>query len=351
MKSRLSPSSLSGFVEPLESRIAPARVIQVGLPDFQGNDTNYTELNPSENIFVNTESNPLDNISGAVGGGAEGVKDTFYLRLSAGDRLDIYSDGEGGGFEPLLNVLSGNIVAFFVDYNGNNEVDANELTGISLGKNASIDLNGAIQGDIVSNLDERGTKSLADDTISMTGLVSNAQGIKGVRIGAEVGGSIISGGNIDNVAVFGNVKAILAGVAADGRSIDFFPNIAGGDGTLQVSQPNGKTGASISRVVVDSITERIEAGAGGAGAAGGSLKSIQITEDTNGFTLLSGAGGDAVSAKGKAGAGGAVQSVFIASLPDPTNNDLVQVLSGVGGRSLGGKGGAGGNVSDIHVGY
>ncbi|MHA3773556.1 hypothetical protein ACXR0O_18635 [Verrucomicrobiota bacterium sgz303538] len=358
MKSRLSPACLAGCVEPLESRIAPARVILVGLPDFQGNDTNYTEANPADNLFVNTEANPADHISAAVGPGntvddpltpKNEAADTFYLRLGAGDHLQIYNGNNS--FEDFLVVKKGSVVAFFVDRDLDNEVDDNELTGLSLSKDAVVEVRGGVAGDIVSNLNDHGTSDPTDDTVDMTGLVSYNQGIGGLTIGASVGGSIISGGSIKNVSVQGDVKAILTGTAAAGREIDFFPGVTGGNGTLAVSQPAGKVGPSISRIAVDSISERIEAGVGGAGAAGGALNFIQVTEDTNGFTLKAGDGGDAVNSTGKAGAGGAVKSVYIASLPDSTNNDLVSVLAGAGGRSNAGVGGAGGSVSQVFVGY
>ncbi len=375
----------AGTIEPLESRIAPARVIIVGLPDFQGNDTNYREANPQDNLFVDTQANPADNISAAVGPGntvdnpatfpAPGedpfskneAADTFYLRLSKGDVLQISGTD---GISNYLEVKAGNVVAFFVDKNFNNEVEINELTGLSLGNGANVVLKSSIEGDVVSNLDERGTTSLADDTVSMTGLVSNLQGIASLTIGGgDVGRAIISGGAITNVDVKGNVGSILTGAAASGHRIDFFPGVAGGDGVLNVIQPVGKLGPSISKVVVNGISgyvideidpanpaqprydALIEAGVGGNGAKGGSLTSIQVTSDIDGFTLKAGDGGDAVKPTSAGGAGGTITTVLIAGIADPTPNDLVKVLSGNGGRSDLGSGGVGGLVSNVFVGF
>ena len=52
MKSPLSPERIRGSIEPLEARIAPARVIVTGVPDSFPNavrDTDYTPTlaNPS----------------------------------------------------------------------------------------------------------------------------------------------------------------------------------------------------------------------------------------------------------------------------------------------------------------
>ncbi len=177
-------------VEPLESRIVPARIIDVGLPG-NPNDTDY-----NESPFVNLETaQPTDLIAAAVGKGIAGVADTFYIRLSAGDTLQLFRFGGGASTEPLLIVNSGNIVAFFTDKNLDNEVQEGEITGISMGKNASFELRAALPGDVVANLDEKGTKDQADDTLVMggPGLVPADFGIKSVKIGSSVGGSVEEG--------------------------------------------------------------------------------------------------------------------------------------------------------------
>ncbi len=177
-------------VEPLESRIAPARIIDVGLPG-NPNDTDYNEA-----PFVNLETaNGTDLIAAAVGKGIPGVADTFYIRLSGGDVLQLFRFGGGASTEPFLIVNSGNIVAFFTDKNLDNEVQEGEITGIAMGKNASFELRAALPGDVVANLDEHGTKDLSDDTLVMggPGLVPADFGIKSVKIGSSVGGSVDEG--------------------------------------------------------------------------------------------------------------------------------------------------------------
>ena len=213
------------------------------------------------------------------------MADTFYLKMFKGDNLS--------GLQPeqrisdsYFRVLSGNVVAFFIDKNLDNEVEPNELVSISTGKNASVFLKGALDGDVVSNLDEHGTKSTLDDTLDMdpgthvSGLVSTKQGLKGLTVGGgDVAGKILVGGNISNVAVTaGTVTQILAGSATDGATFDFFPGVAGWRWHRSVFHSRIRLlGSSISKIAVGGIgrsanpqpDDRIQAGDGGLGANGG----------------------------------------------------------------------------------
>lgn len=178
-------------IEPLESRIAPARLIEVGLPG-NPNDTDYNEPGSP---FVNLETaDGSDLIAAAVGKGIPGIADTFFIRLSAGDVIELFRFGGGAATEPLLLVKSGKIVAFFTDKNLDNEVQEGEITGISMGRNASFELRAALPGDVVANLNENGTKDQADDSLYMgLEMVPADFGIKTVKIGSSVGGSVNEG--------------------------------------------------------------------------------------------------------------------------------------------------------------
>ena len=135
-------SSANRLIEVLESRIAPARIIVTGVPDSTPNanpDTNYVDS--IEHDFVNTEDSLLDPISAAVGGGLPGVADTFYLRLFAGDRLQVFRQGDGP--QDFLIVQSGNLVVFFIDQENDervrdNEVQESEIVGIAAGNGARL---------------------------------------------------------------------------------------------------------------------------------------------------------------------------------------------------------------------
>ena len=377
MKPSSRPSTAS-MLEPLESRIAPARVILVGVPDSVDPtnphvDTNYTDSD--DPFFVDTEVGGAagDLISLAVGKGADHVADTFYLKLSAGDQLKIFTSN---GPQNYLKVNSGNVIAFFVDKNLNNEVDAGELTGLSLGKNASILLNGGIEGDIVANYDD------VQGTVDMTGLISAQQNIKSITIGGgDVGtfsgntlvrgGAIIAGGGIGSLSVQGRVGAVLTGTAAVGKTYDFFPdatyanNIGTGlfDNGTGMNTGQGKVdsftidagvaGASISNVFVNGVVSKIQAGDGGEGAAGGSITNVRFSEFNFGGQVIAGKGGDAGAIKINGGAGGSVSKIYFAPevAGDGSPNDLISVIGGAGGAAPDGTAGKGGNVSDVYVSY
>ncbi len=351
-------SSHASFIEPLESRIAPARILITGVPDGL-NDPNNPDINyDNAAFFVDTEQGVAqgDQISTAVGPGAPLTADTFYLKLSAGDTLKVYNSTNGP--EEYLTVKTGNVVAFFIDGNLNNEVDSGELVSLSLGKDAAFVLKNGLSGSIVTNLNEQGTRSLADDTIDLSSLVSAKQGIRDASIGVGVQGKILAGGNIGKISINESVDSILAGSATDGATYDLFPGVAGGEGTISFTAAPRQIGASISNVVVSSLSavdpaqkSRIEAGAGGAGAKGGSLTFIQVTGDFDGFSLLAGKGGDADATNRSGGLGGSISRVYISGVADSSANDLVEIHAGAGGSfATAGSGGKGGSVTSVFVG-
>jgi hypothetical protein len=371
-------SSSNRQIEVLESRIAPARVIFAGIPTGAniGDDTDYSEA-----PFVNTEADPLDPISGAVGPGFAGVADTFYLRLSAGDHFQLFRNGGGVSGLPaddFISVQAGNIVVFFIDKADadgvrDNEVAESEIVGISAGNGAKFQVKAALSGDVVFNLNEQGTKALEDDSLTMSGASLPGVNVGGFTISSvgstilnggipeRVGGKVMASGNIGNIIISGDVGAVLAGSAGNGEAFDFFPKFIGsggvivdtpgGNGVFNFSPGPGKAGSTIQNVLIDSITDRIEAGVGGEGAKGGLIKNITVRNDFDGFVIEAGAGGTTSPTKKNGGLGGSVSDVFVAGAIDFTANDKVQIIAGLGGDSTIGKGGAGGAVSNIFVGY
>ena len=367
------------MIEILESRIAPARVIIAGIPNSLG--VVDTDLN--EAPFVNTEDSPLDPFSNpatGVGPGLVGVADTFYLRLSKGDKLQLFRTSAGASVEDFITVQSGNIVVFFIDKpdtNGirDNELSEAEIVGIAAGKGAKFELKAALAGDIVYNLNEQGTSNLADDSLIMNGATTPGVNIPGFTVGSSVGstilnagipervgGKVLASGNIANVVISGDVGAILSGSAGNAETFNFFPNYIGagglivdtpgGNGVFNFTPAAGKVGSSVQSVIVNSITDRIEAGVGGEGGAGGSIKKIFVRNDSDGFELRAGDGGTTSPTKKNGGKGGLIDNVTISGAVDFTANDLVQLNAGLGGDSTdAGSGGAGGNVSNIFVGY
>ena len=362
--------ALATVIEPLEARIAPA-AIYIGAQGLFENikDTEYHEVvNPfvhgqdaprpdgfNQLTFTDTKTStdPLSLSLGATSG------NTYFLQLKKGDYVRRFSQTNGYNElgDPFINVTAGNVIAFFTDLNNNNEFDDGELTGLALGKGAVVAVNGSVNGDIASNLNEHNTKEVADDTIDTVGLVSTKQGITNLRVlGGSVLGTVFSAGDIKNTQFANNVDAILAGTATSGQSFDFFTGSTGGKGSFAVAPAAGITGASISNLNVKSLTTRIEAGTGGAGGKGGSLSNIQVTSDTDGFALLAGDGGEGDSGAKKlnGGSGGTVSNVVVGGVLDPTPSSPLGILigGGTGGDGLSnGLGGAGGAVSKIRVGY
>src|SRR5688572_25610680 len=86
--------SVTHSVEPLEARIAPARLIVVGAPN-EGPagpyDVDYKDENAvNDAIFLDTEIEAAKGdagISGRLGPGLVGAADTHYVRMSAGDLM------------------------------------------------------------------------------------------------------------------------------------------------------------------------------------------------------------------------------------------------------------------------
>lgn len=360
----------SNLIEPLESRIAPAIMLigAIGSGRENRNDTEYQEDTVAgvrddafnDLNFVNT-STSADPISVAVDNTTPNSPNTFYVRLDAGDRIDRFT--ETNNYQELVTVRSGSAIVYFTDLNADNEYSEGELTGLSLSANAVVEINGPVFGDIVTNLDTKGTKDIADDVVVTNGLIGPKQGIKSLNvIGGSIDGSILSGGDISSMIVRGNVENVLAGSAANGAQFDFFvfPLNPNPRFTIGFVPDAGVKGSSIRNAEIVSLTDRLEAGGGGAGAAGGSLTNIQITVDSDSFSLIAGKGGDASIAASRlnGGAGGSITKVLIAGVPDPTPlapNDLVLIKAGAGGSvelaATTGKGGVGGTVRDVRVGF
>lgn len=346
-------------IEPLEARIAPAAItVFAGQLGSISGETDYVDVRPQDQRFINTEANPGDAISAAVGPGNPGP-DTFYVTLDAGSKLKVFSSTSG--FQTFINVKAGSAVAFFVDKDGNNEVSRDELTGLALGPGTVIRVAGNVDGDIIGNYNP------AANSLGKSGpsdLMRNA--INGIFVSGNVNGTIASGGTLQNVKISGNVDQILAGTAANGFTYDFntrpdpaalplpVVGIPGGGQTLAVSAPGvGVGGTSILHTQVGS-TDLIKTGDGGLGAKGGRISDLQITGDVNGFDLVTGAGGAGTGGLLNGGAGGKIGKVLVGVPPtgDPSPNDLIHLSTGDGGNAAsGGAGGNGGTVKGVLVGF
>src|SRR4028118_2369894 len=117
----MSPFRLLSVIEPLESRIAPATIIVGSGSDHDGSRFSSADAN-----------NPY--------GANYGAPDTYTIKLSAGDTL--FRLTPDGPIE-LIKVKQGSLIAFFNDNNGDNTVQAEELTGLALGKAVKVVVNGS----------------------------------------------------------------------------------------------------------------------------------------------------------------------------------------------------------------
>jgi hypothetical protein len=319
------------FVEPLEARIAPTNLVALANDPAGSSDPRY----------VTYHTAPSTGKLGFVPGSTYGVagSDVYALKLTAGDEILIYNSATGFNVNnPFLKDTSGTMVAFFQDKNGDGQVQSNELTGISLGQNASAEVNGNVYGDIVTNLTKTGTI-----TLGSAGKLS--QSVGGLNIVGNVYGSILSGGDINNVNVSGTVTKVLAGSAVNGVAYHFGdPGTVTGKLKAQPVQP-GDAGASINDVSLLSVSA-MRAGHGGFGADGGSVTNVTLTSDNTGFDIFSGAGGRG-NARKDAGGGGDIAAITVNGVLDNTPNNLMMLHAGNGGPDRGGKGGLGGSISDV----
>lgn len=330
-----APSS----IEPLENRIAPA-TIYIGAA-VASVSKGYTQSG--------TPFTPVSTSGFAADMGAS--SDTYFLSLHAGDKVMLYTDTQLSTF---ITVTSGNAVVFFHDDNNDGRAESTEISGVALGKNVSMTIAGPVNGDVATNLNDDGSL-----TLNSTGL--NNYAIKSLVVsGGGISGGVYSGGAINKLNVAGNVTDILTGTAANGFAYDYNGSATAGGQTFSVTAASGQAGPNIQKVNVVSVTDMIEAGDGGAGAKGGSLTGITVTNDTDGFTLQAGNGGAGDATHVNGGAGGTITNTYIngpvstsGGAADTTPNSLVNILAGDGGASFTatGKGGAGGSISQLYIGY
>jgi hypothetical protein len=333
------------FVEPLESRIAPTNLFAYA------NDPAISS-NPH---YVTYHTAPASGKLGFVHGSVYGVagSDVYALKLTTGDELVINNPATGlNRSNPFIEATHGTLIAFFQDKNGDGQVQSDELTGISLAKGTSVEVNGNVNGDIVTNLTPAGT-------IIRNSAGGVGQTLGGLNIVGNVYGSILSGGDINAVNITGSVKDVLAGTATGGAVYHFGePGVATGTLTA-VAAGAGHAGASIHglnllAVGVASAGQDtfgvIRAGHGGIDGRGGSITDVTLQSDTTGAGIFAGTGGNG-RVHVMAGDGGSVTDVTIKGVVDDTPNSAIRIRSGHGGADRLFEGGAGGAISGVAVSY
>ena len=160
------------FLELLESRIAPAVVINVGHPPVD-DPTLVTFISPGTPFQV-ADSHSSDAAIATLF--SSDTPDHYYLALNSGDKVKLYNSS--GSFEDYITVTGGKAIAFFYDSNSDGFVDSTDLTGLSVAASTGLNIVGNVDGDIIGNLDgktgQMSLDTLLNDSISISKL--NIQG-------------------------------------------------------------------------------------------------------------------------------------------------------------------------------
>ena len=264
----------------------------------------------------------------------------------------------GGNTLTLIKVISGEALVFY-------DADHSQITGISVGKNTRLDIVGNVTGDIVTNLLPNGRLTDSDNNPANgeDGGILLPYKIKGITthpLQSENGdlGRIIAGGSVNNVNISGSLSGIYTGdgifrngptASVDISTVDYNTIVPGVQHVFTLTQATAKSSATvnISNVVVHTADQlEIFAGSGAdntgtAGGDGGSISNVTITTTLAGqgakpaLFLHSGDGGSG----SLGGAGGA-----ITNFDDIDSIAYVKIQTGDGGTAASGVGGVGGSL-------
>ena len=336
------------LVEPLEARIAPTGLTAIANDPNSASDARYvtyaTQPTATHLGFVQASkylgaSAPANLYAIQLTG--DGSVDS--TGLSTGDKLLIFNTTTGfNPSTPFLQATNKTLIGFFQDLNGDGQVQSNELVGISVTKNSSANINGDVNGDIVTNLSKDGT------TVNLTSVGKPGFTLAGLSINGNVNGSILAGGNINNVTVNGTVGNVFAGTATNGAAYHLGGVNNAATGTIVDTFAAGKVGASINGLTVTAFTPggTAHAGGGGVGAAGGSINNLTVLADTDGFNVIAGDGGGGTDTV-KGGAGGQINGVTVVGVAGATTGAVINLHAGTGGADAAFKGGVGGSVFGV----
>lgn len=315
--------------EPLEARISPAAFYASIVSGVVKNSTNL----------------PITGDTGA----ADFVGADFALLLEKGDRL--YLDGDGNVNTTLDQTLMARVTngrgMFFLESDTEGGFSTDSFVGLAVSDEFVGQSTCIISGDVVTALTPAG--GLARNATDI--LIQKAD-IDGLTLGpgAHVLGSILAGGDINNI--IGGAGAAVD-VAITNEPTAYFGSGIGDltseDYTPPAATP-GARGASISGIILEAVPLILAADgtskAGAAGGAGGNVSNVHLnyTGNTNIFAGDGAPGGGS----GKGGAGGSVKNVSATMY-----GDSLFINAGFGGGRLAtpgtGGGGAGGSVSNINV--
>jgi hypothetical protein len=276
----------------------------------------------------------------------------------------------GGNSVTLVTVLKGEALVFF------NSANPGVITGISVGPNTKLDINGDVSGDIVTNLMPNGQLSDSDHNPSNGengGVLMpyNFLGLTTHPVSDELGsvGRIIAGGSIKNINVAGSLAGVYAGdgvfksttngeVDINTGGIDFNPIVPGIQDIIRLHAGDAQSIAvpNITNVTV-AIADHLQIVAGdgkgqyhgGIGNSGGSITDVTIVttapSDLSTPAIFLQAGNGAKGAQNRLGGDGGAVTQYT----DQGSTSFVKVETGNGGADSGGTGGAGGSFTDSSI--
>ncbi|MGC3991718.1 MAG: VCBS repeat-containing protein [Chthoniobacteraceae bacterium] len=287
--------------------------------------------------------------------------------LLGGGHSDSGYTSIGGNAVTLVKVTSGEALVWF-------DASTQEITGISVANGTKLDITGNVYGDIVANLTSSGHLTDSDNNAANgydgdVLLANNILGITTHALSGENGdiGRIITGGSISHLSINGQISGIYAGdgvyrsesLATTGSGSSLAVDVTVG---LDVNIVQGgiqsgfsflksaavfASGASIKTVEVQTGNElQIVAGDGiTAGGSGGNVSGITVhsafTSDSAipSYSIYAGDGADGT----KGGSGGSISSVT-----ETNAAGIVDIVAGNGGNGTAGAGGAGGTVTKMN---
>jgi len=287
--------------------------------------------------------------------------------LLGGGHSDSGYTSIGGNAVTLVKVSAGEALVWF-------DASTQEITGISVANGTKLDITGNVYGDIVANLTSSGHLTDSDNNAANgydgdVLLANNILGITTHALSGENGdiGRIITGGSISHLSINGQISGIYAGdgvyrsasLATTGSGSSLAVDVTVGldvnivQGGIQSGYSFLKSdaiftsGASIQSVDVQTGDElQIMAGDGTkAGGSGGSVSGVTIHSAFTGdsaipsYAIYAGDGADGT----KGGSGGSISSVT-----ETNASGIVAIVAGNGGDGTAGAGGAGGTVTKMN---
>jgi len=266
--------------------------------------------------------------------GAGTVNGVKFIQLKGGN-----PGGSINGIPTGGATAGGTARVFATDLNGNQVIDADEITGIALSDNAKATIFGSVNGDIVTNL--RGGGDLSGEEKDGSELLTHS--VKSLVVKGSVMGNLLTGRGIGTLEIEGSINEVRVGSAASGQPFRFH----GPDGEVGAIVPvimgTNINGGNILKVEIGTGLAGMYAGDGGPGGAGGFISGVKIVNDTDGLVIQAGNGGDRDDRSG--GQGGYLSKIEVVS------SSGVTVIAGNGGNSIknNSRGGDGGGIDGARI--